>query len=261
MNTFIAFPTVLEAIERGVAETGDSSPLSFDGDFGHDEGKGQFGMGNDSFSIVVWPNGTARLSYKPTLTRDTAIQLAVSRVMEVYRPHMNDDQVNISINSVGTQEVFVTAGIDGFDASYTSSVSIGNEGKQWVVTEAEENELPEPETVGFTEANSCNLTESEKAMHPIRRQALMYGYSSTCSDEFVMYENIANRFTLLALLIENQERMSSRYSIAHHDVYGTHHYVIIYHITEGPHKGDHVVGFIGKVSGDFGYSGFVHVGG
>ena len=55
--------TLLEAVTRAADTTGNST-VSFAGDFGQDEGRGECGMGNDDWAIVVWPNGTAILSVR-----------------------------------------------------------------------------------------------------------------------------------------------------------------------------------------------------
>lgn len=54
--------TLLQAVRIALNVTGDYTEMRIAGDFGQDEGKGEFGMGNDSFSIVAHANGTATLS-------------------------------------------------------------------------------------------------------------------------------------------------------------------------------------------------------
>lgn len=53
--------TLLDAVRRGIELTGNYE-VSFSGDFGQDEGAEEVGMGNDDYSIVVRPNGTALLT-------------------------------------------------------------------------------------------------------------------------------------------------------------------------------------------------------
>lgn len=53
--------SLLQAVRIGLNVTGDNTEMRIAGDFGQGEGKGEFGMGNDSFSIVVHANGTATL--------------------------------------------------------------------------------------------------------------------------------------------------------------------------------------------------------
>ena len=53
--------SLLQAVRIGLNVTGDYTEMQIVGDFGQDEGKGEFGMGNDGFSIVAHANGTATL--------------------------------------------------------------------------------------------------------------------------------------------------------------------------------------------------------
>lgn len=53
--------SLLQAVGIGLNVTGDYTEMRIAGDFGQDEGKGEFGMGNDSFSMVVHADGTATL--------------------------------------------------------------------------------------------------------------------------------------------------------------------------------------------------------
>lgn len=53
--------SLLQAVNIGLNVTGDYTKMRIAGDFGQDEGKGEFGMGNDSFSIVVSADGNATL--------------------------------------------------------------------------------------------------------------------------------------------------------------------------------------------------------
>jgi hypothetical protein len=59
----ISCHTVLEAVHRAI-ETTFNYNISVGGDFGQDEGRGECGMGNDDWAVVVWPNGTAILSVR-----------------------------------------------------------------------------------------------------------------------------------------------------------------------------------------------------
>lgn len=69
-ESWVSIPchTLLEAVHRGIETTG-KWEVSFSGDFGQDEGGGEVGMGNDDYSIVVWPNGTAILTVRESDNR------------------------------------------------------------------------------------------------------------------------------------------------------------------------------------------------
>lgn len=51
------FATAAEALQY--ARTLTNAPLRFDGDFGQDEGAGEFGLGNDDLAIVFRADGSA----------------------------------------------------------------------------------------------------------------------------------------------------------------------------------------------------------
>lgn len=53
--------SLLQAVRIGRNVTGGYPEMRIDGDFGQDEGKGEFGMGNVHFSIVAHASGTATL--------------------------------------------------------------------------------------------------------------------------------------------------------------------------------------------------------
>lgn len=53
--------SLLQAVNIALNVTGDYTEVRIAGDFGQDEGKDEFGMGNDSFSIVAHASGTATL--------------------------------------------------------------------------------------------------------------------------------------------------------------------------------------------------------
>lgn len=55
---------LLEAVNRAYATTGNARVSLAGGDYGQDEALGEVGMGNDDYSIVVWPNGTALLTVR-----------------------------------------------------------------------------------------------------------------------------------------------------------------------------------------------------
>jgi len=59
----IAFHTLQEASQRAIQATG-NYVVSLSGDYGQDEDQGETGLGNDDYSIVVWPNGTAVLTLR-----------------------------------------------------------------------------------------------------------------------------------------------------------------------------------------------------
>lgn len=57
--------SLLEALRIGIKIAGGSTEMRVGGDFGQDEGAGDLGIGNDSFSVVAHANGRATLCVDP----------------------------------------------------------------------------------------------------------------------------------------------------------------------------------------------------
>lgn len=61
---FIPCHTALEAVTRGVDTTGNRFLEYGGGDYGQDEGEKELGLGNEDFTVNIWPNGTAILAVR-----------------------------------------------------------------------------------------------------------------------------------------------------------------------------------------------------